>query len=258
MQTIARGDGSRIVEPRQVIVRDELEWRALWAAHAGPELPRPAVDFESRMVAAVFAGERPTPGFTLEIVGTRRDGMALTLLVQEGRPDPGLAAAQMVVTPFHIVALSRYDGEVRFGDAASPPPPLRSSSRRRSRSTRNVREPSTTGLQPEFAAGLAYLAGPFSGVLILLAEHTSRFVRFHAWQAIVGLGGLAALAAGLLACAFLALLVSPALFTWMYRLAAFTAIVWLIAWGVCLVKALTGRVWRLPLVGAYAERKANP
>lgn len=255
MQTIARGDGSRIVEPRRAIVRDELEWRTLWTIHAGLDLPVPAVDFESQIVAAVFAGERPTPGFAIEVTGARREGMALTLLVEERQPGPGLATAQLVVTPFHIVSLPRYDGEVRFADAGAPPPAP--TVKRRSRSSAH-RDRSTTGLSPEVAASLAYLAGPFSGVLVLLAEHTSRFVRFHAWQAIVGLGALAALAVGLLAGAFLALLVSPALFTWMYRLSAVTGVVWLIAWGVCLVKAFTGRVWRLPLAGAYAERKANP
>jgi uncharacterized membrane protein len=227
----------------------------LWAAHAGPDLPAPVVDFNTRMAAAVFAGERPTPGFTIEIAGSRREGMALTLLVHEAQPDPALAAAQLVATPFHIVLLPRYDGEVRFADAGSEPRARRSSATPMAASARDA---STTGLAPELAAALAYLAGPFSGVLVLLAERTSRFVRFHAWQAIVGLGALGALAVALLAGAFLALLVSPSLFVWMNGLAAATGVVWLVAWAVCLVKAFTGRVWRLPLVGAYAERKANP
>ena len=45
---------------------------------------------------------------------------------------------------------------------------------------------STTGLDPNFAAALAYLAGPFSGATILLAERKSEYVRFHAWQATKG------------------------------------------------------------------------
>jgi uncharacterized membrane protein len=50
--------------------------------------------------------------------------------------------------------------------------------------------PSSTGLAPSTASALAYLAGPFSGALILLAETSNGDVRFHAWQSIVGLGGL--------------------------------------------------------------------
>ena len=117
-------------------------------------------------------------------------------------------------------------------------------------------EPSTTGLPPHVAAALAYLAGPFSGITILLAERTNTYVRFHAWQAIVGLGGLALLAVGLLISAFLALFISPFAFTLLYRLAAATAIAWVAVWIVCLVQAFTGRRWEWPLVGRYAARKS--
>lgn len=115
---------------------------------------------------------------------------------------------------------------------------------------------SSTGLEPQFAAALAYLAGPFSGLVLLLAERTNRFVRFHAWQAIVGLGGLGLLALVLLLCAFLGLFVSPAVFTTLYVLAGLTAAGWLVVWGLCLVKAFGGSAMRLPLVGSYAARKA--
>src|SRR5215208_7172685 len=114
IRTIAQGDGSGIVRAGRTLVRDAAEWRALWAAHAGPDTPEPPVDFSSDMVAAAFAGERPQPGFTIEIGRARRDGHSLTLVVSEHSPAPGGVAAQILVTPFHIVLLPRYDGEVRF------------------------------------------------------------------------------------------------------------------------------------------------
>ena len=117
-------------------------------------------------------------------------------------------------------------------------------------------EPSSSGLPPHIAAALAYLAGPFSGITILLAEPTNTFVRFHAWQAIVGLGGLALLAVVLLIAAFLALFISPYAFTLLYRLAAATGLAWIVIWIVCLGQAFTGRRWEWPLVGPYASRKS--
>jgi uncharacterized membrane protein len=117
--------------------------------------------------------------------------------------------------------------------------------------------PSSTGLDPSVAAALAYLAGPLSGTLILLAERTNRFVRFHAWQSIIGLGGLGATVIGLLFFAFAALLLfSPTLFTWLYRLAGVAAVVWVIAWAVCLVKAFRGAAWKMPGAGDAAMRRA--
>jgi len=120
----------------------------------------------------------------------------------------------------------------------------------------DVKAASSTGLEPQFAAALAYLAGPFSGILILLAERTNRFVRFHAWQAIVGLGGLGVLAVVLLVSAFLGLFVSPTLFKTLHVFAGLTGLVWLIAWGTCLVKAFGGSAWKLPVAGRIAERRA--
>lgn len=118
-------------------------------------------------------------------------------------------------------------------------------------------ETSSTGFDPNVAAALSYLAGPLSGATILLAERRSTYVRFHAWQAIIGLGGLALVALAVLVSAFLALFISPFAFTLMYRLAALTAVVWLVAWVICLYTAFTGKAWRLPLAGGYASRKAG-
>jgi uncharacterized membrane protein len=255
LHTIARGDGSRIVEPRRVVVRSETEWRAVWAAHAGPEAAEPPIDFTTTMIAAVFAGERPTPGYEIEILDSRREGTALGFVVVERQPPPGAIAAQMIVTPFHIAAVPRYGGDVRFvGPDESP----RAAAAPRSRTPADdVAEPSTTGLDPTFAAALAYLAGPFSGVLILLAEKTNRYVTFHAWQAIIGLGGLAGLAILLLVFAFLTLFLSPIAFTILYRLAAAAGLAWIVAWMICLFKAFKGEAWKLPIAGERAERRSG-
>ena len=120
----------------------------------------------------------------------------------------------------------------------------------------DVRAASSTGLEPSMAAGLAYLAGPFSGLIILVAERTNRYVRFHAWQALVGLGGLGLLAALCLLFAFLGLFLSPAMFRTLNVLSAVFAVSWLVVWGICVFTAFRGTVWRLPLVGGFAERRA--
>ena len=259
--TIAKGDGSGIVEPRRIVVRDAVEWRALWAAHAGPAEPAPAVDFAADMVAAVFAGERPTPGYEIEIGETRLEGAVLAIVISEVPPARGMMAAQVIVSPFHIVRLPRHEGEVRFVEAATTP--LRADASPLPRESVplpppfSANAPSSTGLDPNLAAALAYLAGPFSGVLILLVERTNGFVRFHAWQSIIGLGGLGLLSAATLVLSFLTLLLSPFIFTVMYRFSELVAITWVVAWVVCLVKAFTGDRWEMPVAGRYAARLAT-
>ena len=115
----------------------------------------------------------------------------------------------------------------------------------------------STGLNRRTASTLAYLAGPFSGVLILLAESRDDDVRFHAWQSIVGLGGL-----GLAVClAYLlglaALFVSATAVSVMVGVASVIWIVLLVVWAICLYKAYSGERWKLPLAGEYAERFAT-
>jgi uncharacterized membrane protein len=116
------------------------------------------------------------------------------------------------------------------------------------------REPSTTGLDAHVAASLAYLAGPFSGILVLLAERTSSYVRFHAWQSIIGLGGLGLVIAGLMAASFLSILVSATALRVLLMVTWLVWALWIVCWATCLVKAFTRRRWKLPLAGAYAER----
>jgi uncharacterized membrane protein len=244
--TIASGDGSGIVRPGRTIARDRMEWQALWAAHAGPAAPVPDVDFAREMVVAAFAGERPSPGYAIEIADAREEGAALAIEIKEVPPPRGAVAAQVIVSPFHIVRMGRWNGEVRFvgGAAGASSPPAASPSH----------APSSTGLDPSLAAALAYLSGPFSGVLILLVERTSSYVRFHAWQSIIGLGGLGLLSLAMLLLSFATLLISPFVFTVMYRFSAVLAILWLVVWVVCLVKAFGGSRWEMPVAGRYAQK----
>ncbi|MGH9310042.1 MAG: DUF4870 domain-containing protein [Vicinamibacterales bacterium] len=116
------------------------------------------------------------------------------------------------------------------------------------------REPSTTGLDPHVAATLAYLAGPFSGVLVLLAERTNPYVRFHAWQSVIGLGGLGVIVALLLVLSFASLMVSATAFRTLLVASWVAWALWIVCWGICVVKAFSRRRWKLPIAGAYAER----
>jgi uncharacterized membrane protein len=115
--------------------------------------------------------------------------------------------------------------------------------------------PSSTGLDPHVAAALAYLAGPFSGILVLLAEQTNPYVRFHAWQSVIGLGGLGVLVVCLMTLAFMSIVISATAFTMLLYLGWATWIAWIIIWVVCLVRAFSGGAWKLPIAGEWAARR---
>lgn len=123
--------------------------------------------------------------------------------------------------------------------------------------TSNLQPPSSTGLKPTTAAALAYLAGPASGALILLAETSNEDVRFHAWQSIVGLGGLSLAVLASYALGIAAIFISATAVSVMFAVATVIWIVLLIVWAICLWKASIGERWHLPLAGDYADRFAG-
>jgi hypothetical protein len=113
VNTIARGQFTRIDSPQQVVARTAEQWTALWRAHA-PDREPPAVDFSKDMVVAVFLGSRPTAGFRVEIVGIREEKGKTIVQYREARPPSGAITAQVITAPFHIVTVAATTGEIAF------------------------------------------------------------------------------------------------------------------------------------------------
>jgi len=114
MRSIDQGQQSGIDVAKQVSARSVEEWDALWKAHAGGRA-RPSVDFSKDIVAAVFLGSRPSGGYSVQIVGVRQEGAALVVSYKETRPAPDALTAQVLTSPYHIVAIPKGTAtEVKF------------------------------------------------------------------------------------------------------------------------------------------------
>jgi hypothetical protein len=112
-RVLDKGDQSNVDDGRQVVARTAIEWTTLWRQHS-PDRPRPAVDFAREMVAGVFLGSRPSAGFAVDIVSARDEHGALVVRYRETIPPPGIITAQVITSPYCLVALPRRDGDVRF------------------------------------------------------------------------------------------------------------------------------------------------
>jgi hypothetical protein len=114
MTTLARGGASRVVEPKEVVVRTAPEWEALWRAHAGSDTGRPAVEFPAQMVVGVFLGARQTGGYAVTITGVTLEDGTLVVRYAETAPGPDAIVAQVLTAPYHLVRVDRVEGPVRF------------------------------------------------------------------------------------------------------------------------------------------------
>jgi uncharacterized membrane protein len=101
---------------------------------------------------------------------------------------------------------------------------------------------SSTGLDENVAAFLCYLFGFMTGIVFLVVEKESPFVKFHAKQSTI---------------TFLGLFVIILLFGAIPVIGTLILIFSLILWLVLMIKALQGKRYLLPIVGKMVEGKSN-
>jgi hypothetical protein len=116
-ESVAKDRASGIVTPRQVVIKDQAAWQALWAEHGKsriPAPPLPAVDFSRQMLVGVFAGHKPDGCHSAGIVRVASNDGKLVVEYEESGRGPGVFCAAVLTQPMHIVAVERLDAPVQF------------------------------------------------------------------------------------------------------------------------------------------------
>jgi uncharacterized membrane protein len=117
---------------------------------------------------------------------------------------------------------------------------------------------SSTGMSANVAGLLCYVAGWITGIVFVVLEKKSAFVRFHAWQSIMTFGVLTVVQI------ILAMISGMAFATLAFGLWRFVnvlgVLVWVIVvglWIALVVTAAMGKMWKVPLAGDWAEKQAR-
>ena len=109
-----------------------------------------------------------------------------------------------------------------------------------------ITEKTSTGIKPNVAGLLCYLFGWISGLIFLLIEKESKFVRFHAIQSIA---------------IYVVLFVIYLIFWFIpfigWIINIFVGIAMFVLWIVLMYKAYQGEKFKLPIVGNFAEKQVN-
>ena len=105
---------------------------------------------------------------------------------------------------------------------------------------------SSTGLSANVAGLLCYVAGWITGIVFIILEKKSIFVKFHAWQSIMTFG--------VLTVAYLILRWIPFI-GWF--LSILIGILWAILWIILIIQAGTGKMWKVPWAGDWAEKQIS-
>jgi len=107
-------------------------------------------------------------------------------------------------------------------------------------------EKSSTGLTANVAGLLCYVLGWVSGLVFLLIERESKFVRFHAIQSIYvfGILNIAGIILGWIPFAG-------------WFLSSVIWILWVVLWIILMIKAYQGTRYKLPWSGDLAEKQVG-
>src|SRR5258708_16630506 len=115
LRSLEKGSQSFVDDMRQVTAHTADEWNAVWKRHA-PDRPAPQVDFSREMVVGIFVGSRSSAGYSVEVVRVEKQAAEPGIIVRYKETVPGRAAvtAQIVTSPYHLVAVPKQDGPVKF------------------------------------------------------------------------------------------------------------------------------------------------
>ena len=116
--TIAQGADSGYQSASQTVIDNQERWINLWQQHTSdtePPPPVPQVDFTSYNVVAVFAGEKSTGGYSVEMltVETRnfqtKDLPSLVIVVEYRQPQPEDFVTEAMTSPYHMIKIPQID-----------------------------------------------------------------------------------------------------------------------------------------------------
>jgi hypothetical protein len=114
--TIARGSDSGYQSASQMVINNSEQWNDLWQQHTSntePPPPVPPVDFTRYSVVAVFAGEQPTSGYSVEILSIETNGSQtqkqLAITVQHRQPGAGDFVTEALTYPYHMIRIPKID-----------------------------------------------------------------------------------------------------------------------------------------------------
>ncbi len=101
---------------------------------------------------------------------------------------------------------------------------------------------SSTGMSANVAGLLCYVLGWITGIIFVVLEKKSTFVKFHAWQSIMTFG---------------VLFVVSLIVSWIPVVSWIIGILIFVLWIILLIQAGSGKMWKVPWAGDWAEKQAS-
>lgn len=116
-EIIQTGTYSGIKEPLQKVITSKQGWEEVWKKHVSvlvPQPPLPEVDFDEVSVGAIYAGEKKTSGYKVELKSVTSEGKNAVIRYSMVEPPGNSFTLQVLTQPFVLVKVAKPEGTVQF------------------------------------------------------------------------------------------------------------------------------------------------
>jgi hypothetical protein len=117
---LAAGERSDVQERKNYFISSAYELRDLWKL-IQTDRPLPQIDFNKESVLAVFAGTRPSAGFSIAVISVKdAHGSPPMRTVSIEVIEPGISclAAQVETAPYQVIRVPKADRLLRHQDTS--------------------------------------------------------------------------------------------------------------------------------------------
>jgi hypothetical protein len=99
------------------VITNKKDWEQLWKQHVSvlvPQPPAPDMDFDTNVVAVIFAGEKNTGGYGVVIKSVSAEADDVVLKYRFTEPQPNSFTLQVISQPFAMVRIEKPKGTVKL------------------------------------------------------------------------------------------------------------------------------------------------
>jgi len=115
------GSFSNISLPNQLVIKNSKDWVRLLKIHGNANgIKKNKIDFDDNIVIAIFAGQQPSGGYSLNVTNIKRIDDNLFITVNFHQPAQNEKIGLALTQPFILLSTKRVDGKIIF---LAPPSP---------------------------------------------------------------------------------------------------------------------------------------
>ncbi len=122
-KTLAKHSQCEPPQRKEYVIRTQADWEKLYQQVYGERLSAKAarsdsallkIDFAKQMIIAVFQGQKPSGGYSIEITKLVRNGKRLEVFIEEKSPGKNCFTTQVITHPHHLIVTEKCDRKVVF------------------------------------------------------------------------------------------------------------------------------------------------